>query len=74
MPISENCGGVIELLAAGVPTVASRVGGLPEVVHDGVTGWTVPWRSPGAAAAADWKRWRIPTKPAASRRGRVRSR
>lgn len=51
LPVSENCGGVIEPLAAQVPTVASRVGGLPEVIMDGVTGWTVPPRN--AAAAAD---------------------
>jgi glycosyltransferase involved in cell wall biosynthesis len=46
VPISENCGGVIEPLVAGVPTIASQVGGLPEVVLDGVTGWTVPARTP----------------------------
>jgi glycosyltransferase involved in cell wall biosynthesis len=46
VPISENCGGVIEPLVAGVPTIASRVGGLPEVVLDGLTGWTVPPQAP----------------------------
>jgi glycosyltransferase involved in cell wall biosynthesis len=29
----------LESLAAGVPMVASAVGGLPSVVHDGQTGW-----------------------------------
>ena len=38
VPSSENCGGVVEPLLAGVPVIASRVGGLPEVVLDGVTG------------------------------------
>jgi glycosyltransferase involved in cell wall biosynthesis len=44
VPSSENCGGVVEPLQAGVPVIASRVGGLPEVVFEGVTGQLV---SPG---------------------------
>ena len=35
-------------MAAGVPVIASRVGGLPEAVEDGETGILVP---PGDAAA-----------------------
>lgn len=50
VPISENCGGVVEPLAHGVPTIASNVGGLPEVVLDGITGWLVAARSPQALA------------------------
>jgi glycosyltransferase involved in cell wall biosynthesis len=41
VPESENCGGVVEPLLAGVPTIASRVGGLPEVVINGLTGTIV---------------------------------
>jgi len=52
IPLSENCGGVIEPLLAGVPTIAARVGGLPEVVQDGFTGRTVPGRDPEDLAAA----------------------
>jgi glycosyltransferase involved in cell wall biosynthesis len=52
VPRSENCGGVLEPLYAGVPTIASRVGGLPEVVIEGVTGVLVPARAPEALAAA----------------------
>lgn len=52
VPISENCGGVVEPLMAGVPTVAGLVGGLPEVVIEGVTGATVPVHDPSAIASA----------------------
>jgi len=46
VPLSENCGGVVEPLLAGVPTVAGQVGGLPEVVIPEVTGALVPIRRP----------------------------
>lgn len=41
IPRSENCGGVVEPLLSNVPVIASRVGGLPEVILDGVTGTLV---------------------------------
>jgi glycosyltransferase involved in cell wall biosynthesis len=50
VPLSENCGGVVEPLHAGVPVIASQVGGIPEVVMEGSTGWLVPPRSPGLLA------------------------
>ena len=42
----------IESMASGVPVVAARVGGLPEVVRDGETGLLVEPENPPALAAA----------------------
>jgi glycosyltransferase involved in cell wall biosynthesis len=50
VPASENCGGVVEPMLAGVPVIASTTGGLPEVVIDGLTGSTVPAKQPGILA------------------------
>jgi glycosyltransferase involved in cell wall biosynthesis len=43
---------ILEAMAAGLPVAATRVGGVPELVVPGVTGWLVePGDAPGLAAA-----------------------
>jgi D-inositol-3-phosphate glycosyltransferase len=50
---SESFGLVaLEAAACGVPVVASAVGGLLNIVHDGVTGWLIEGRDPGRYARA----------------------
>lgn len=49
---SENVGGAAESLLLAVPTISTDVGGFPDVVIPGETGWLVPPRSPARLAAA----------------------
>ena len=43
---------LMEALAAGVPAVATRIAGIPELIEDGVTGFLVPPAEPTATAQA----------------------
>jgi glycosyltransferase involved in cell wall biosynthesis len=50
--LTEGLGGTIEALMMERPTVATRVGGMPEAVRDGETGLVVPAADAPALAAA----------------------
>ena len=49
---SENLGGAAESLAAGIPTISTNVGGFPDIVIDGITGYTVDKQNPTQLANA----------------------
>ena len=64
----------LEAMACGTAVVASRVGGIPEVVADGETGLLVPPEDPDALAAALNELVRDPDRAAAmGRAGRERA-
>ena len=54
LPSLEEAFGLplVEAMATGLPTVATRVGGMPEIVVDGVTGFVSPPADPSALADA----------------------
>ena len=56
---SETFGvAAVEAAASGLPVIASNIGGLPEVVLDGETGFLVPPRDPEAIAEKMIQLWK----------------
>jgi glycosyltransferase involved in cell wall biosynthesis len=53
---------LLEAMACGLPVVATNVGGNPEVVVDGQTGYLVPARQPAQLAACMVDLLRNPTR------------
>lgn len=49
---SENLGGAAESLLMAVPTIATNIGGFPDIVKPDITGWLVPKENPIALAEA----------------------
>ena len=46
------CLSILEAMCFACPSVATHVGGIPEVIADGKTGWLVPFGDADALAAA----------------------
>jgi glycosyltransferase involved in cell wall biosynthesis len=64
---------LMEALASGLPTVATRISGIPELVIGGDTGWLVPDRDPEAVAEALVELYNDPIEAARrAERGRQR--
>ncbi len=64
--VSELLGLVaLEAMASGTPVIASRLGGLPEIVEDGVTGYLVP---PGDVSTLRERLIQVLADPAAAAR------
>jgi glycosyltransferase involved in cell wall biosynthesis len=53
---------LLEAMASGVPAVCTAVGGVPEMIDEGSTGYTVPSRDPAALAVRLTELMRDPTR------------
>ncbi len=53
---------LLEAMGVGAAVVATQVGGVPEIIQDGTTGWLVPPRDPEALASAILSLYRNPSE------------
>lgn len=44
--LSENVGGALESSLMAIPTIATAIGGFPDLIQPGITGWLVPPTAP----------------------------
>jgi len=68
---------VIEAMAHGIPPVVTNIGGLPELVEHGVSGYVIPPKNPKAIAEAIFSLYSDPRERArlgAAARDRIRTR
>ncbi|HPC54371.1 MAG TPA: glycosyltransferase family 4 protein, partial [Verrucomicrobiota bacterium] len=74
--LEDNCPmAILEAMAAGVPVIAARVGGVPELVEEGKTGFLCNPHEPASMAAAIERVLRDPAWAAAvARQARERAR
>lgn len=59
--LSENVGGAVESLLKAVPTIATNVGGFPDLIKHDKTGWLVPSANPKQLADTIIKVLKDPT-------------
>ncbi len=59
---SENVGGAVESLLKTVPTIATNVGGFPDLIKHDKTGWLVPSANPKQLAETIIKVLKDPTR------------
>ncbi|MEZ5524771.1 MAG: glycosyltransferase family 4 protein [Pseudomonadales bacterium] len=59
---SENVGGAVESLLCESPTIATDVGGFPDLIKPGITGWLVPPKTPEALAETILEAFENPEK------------